>query len=323
MTDQTQLAPMERAKLAMKSNDKALLELAAKSKVVTKVESTSEREEAHNFLMTLRKTRVDIEKIGKEVRDDATKYAKAVIEEEKRLIGLISPEEERLRALRDDFDAKLQAERERAAREEQERVEAMERKMAALEHGLQFGDSSDRIRVRLQEVLDIVVDESYGHLEAAAKAKRLDTISTLESALEHAITAEKAAEENARMKAEAEARAAADAEAQAKRDAEERERLAVERKALEEEQARVAAERQALEQAKAEQERQRVEAEAEAKRLASAPDREKLFKFAEDLCKVQPPELETDEAQQIVNGASEALTKLAERIFAAAGKLGE
>lgn len=315
MTEQTQLAPMERAKLAMKSNDKALIELAGKSKVVTKVESKSEREEAHNFLMTLRKTRTDIEKIGKEARDDANKYAKAVIDEQNRLISIISPEEERLRQLRDDFDNKERLEQERAAREEMERVQALERKLADLDHGLQFGDTSERIRQRLQQVLDTVVDESYGDVQEMAAKKRLDTISVLESALESAIASEKTAEENARLKAEAEKAAAEQRAAEEKRLAEERAKLDAEREALAKQQAQLEEERLA-EKAKAEA------AEAEAKRLAAAPDQEKLFKLAKDLCELDMPEMATEAGQTIVNGSKDAINRLAERIVEAAGKLG-
>jgi hypothetical protein len=327
MTDQTQIAPAERAKLAMKSNDKELLALKAKSKVVTQVTNASERQEAHNFLMTLRKTRVAIEKIGKEARDDANKFAKAVIEEEKRLIGLIEPEEVRLEQLRDTFDQREEVERQRLAAEEAARVEEMERKMAALDHGLVFGDPSSRIRERLQAVIGIEVDESYGDLQESAKAKRVDTIAVLEQALEQALSIEKLAEENARIKAEAEERQRREAEEQARKDAEERERQAAERKRLDAEAAELAAQRKAMEdeqaRIKAENDARIAAEEAEARRLAAAPDKVKLLRYADDLTKVPFPELSTEEAQAILRGATEAIGKIQARIMELANRLGE
>lgn len=50
----------------------------------------------------LKKARVQIEKTGKALREDANAFAKAVIAKEKELIAIIAPEEDRLEALEDE-----------------------------------------------------------------------------------------------------------------------------------------------------------------------------------------------------------------------------
>ena len=60
----------------------------------------------------LKNARVHIEKLGKEMRDDANKFSKAVIAKEKELIALIEPEEDRLQAFEEEAKAQqIRAER--------------------------------------------------------------------------------------------------------------------------------------------------------------------------------------------------------------------
>lgn len=52
--------------------------------------------------ISLKNARVKIQKIGKELREDALAYQKAVIAKEKELIGIIEPEEERLSKIEEE-----------------------------------------------------------------------------------------------------------------------------------------------------------------------------------------------------------------------------
>lgn len=69
--------------------------------VVTDFDDPKQIEAVHAKRIELKKTRVSIEKRGKELREDAIKFSKAVIAKEKELIAIIEPEEMRLDRLED------------------------------------------------------------------------------------------------------------------------------------------------------------------------------------------------------------------------------
>lgn len=54
------------------------------------------------------RTRTTIQKIGKDMRDEANQFAKAVIAKEKELIGILLPEEERLKSIETDYEKGLE-----------------------------------------------------------------------------------------------------------------------------------------------------------------------------------------------------------------------
>lgn len=87
-----------------------------------------------NSRIKLKKTRVEIEKYGKTLRDDANKFAKAVIAKEKELIGIIEPEEIRL--------ADIEKEAEQLAIIEERKVKLPERKerLATIGDGVDVSD---------------------------------------------------------------------------------------------------------------------------------------------------------------------------------------
>lgn len=91
-----------------------LHELAEKYKELT-IDGLDDKdgyERVHKARMELVRTRLEITKTGKALRDDANKFAKAVIAKEKELVGLIEPVEKELKAKQDEIDEK----RERARR---------------------------------------------------------------------------------------------------------------------------------------------------------------------------------------------------------------
>jgi hypothetical protein len=128
VTQVTALTVVERAALAVRSTPELKQELATLaegSKHITAITNSDGRAQVHAALMALKNRRIDIEKIGKDARDDATKFSKAVIAEEDSLIALIQPEEDRLQAIRDEWDDRIEAERLAKVKAEQERVAAI------------------------------------------------------------------------------------------------------------------------------------------------------------------------------------------------------
>jgi hypothetical protein len=132
------LTPAQRAAVALGSAQHRvnLAELVRKSAGIVAVLNADAREEAHRAAMTLKTTRVVIEKAGKAAREDATAFSKAVIAEEKALVDMVRPEEERVLGLRDQWDAAREAERQAKLAAEQARVAKIADYIAGIrEHG--------------------------------------------------------------------------------------------------------------------------------------------------------------------------------------------
>lgn len=92
--------------------DKTAADLSAMAAAARAVDA-SDVPAVRRTRLDLRAARVQIEKYGKDMRDDANRFAKAVIAKERELIGIIEPEEERLAAI------------EEAARKAEERAAAL------------------------------------------------------------------------------------------------------------------------------------------------------------------------------------------------------
>jgi len=286
-TTSTELTVQDRAAVALGS-DKTRADLVAlvkKSAAILEIKNKPGRDECHSAAMALVKARTTIQKIGKDARDDATKFSKAVIEEERSLCGITAAEEARLLALRDDWDAKIAAEK--AAKEEaerkavaliRERINVMRDHLTAaagkpssviadlisvlkpLEISLEeFGDlagEAAQVKQQVLDRLDMMLDQAQ---EAEAEAARV--------AAERAELARQRAEQEAREKAERE-RVAAEQKAAA-------EKLAAERAEFERQQAQARAEQKARDDAdrarRDEEDRKAREARAaEDKRIADA-----------------------------------------------------
>ena len=224
---------------AVDLKDKAQLELVRTSRI------------------TLKKKRVQIEKFGKALRDDANKFAKAVIEKEKELIGIISPEEDRLKEIEEE------AEQLAILEERREKLPARKDRLAALEDGVEISD--DEILL-----MDSVQFEAYYNARVADKNEKVRQ----QAEADQRKRDEEARAENERKEAELKEREAAAAKKEEENKAEEA-RLAAEKEAREREEAareeeRKAAEKRAQEAdeaAKREaEEKARQEAEAAAKR---------------------------------------------------------
>lgn len=110
------LPPAERAAVAL---DFAALKAEVSNQAlqyadITTIENKAGRDQVHAAAMTLKGKRVEIQRRAKEVREDAVQFQKAVIAKGEELAAIIEPEEKRLIALRDEWDAEREAEKQAA-----------------------------------------------------------------------------------------------------------------------------------------------------------------------------------------------------------------
>lgn len=289
-TQLTTMTVTERAKRALvvtKTEDE-LKALAAKSLSITTITNDDGREQVHVARVSLKNTRVEIQRLGKEARDDATKFSKAVIAEEKRLIALIEPEEERLQKLQNAYDEAIQAEKQARIDAEMKRVADLQERLAELRGNRMLTPTSgaDLIAEHIKDIEEIAVDESFEEFREQAEAAKTDGLKWLSNL--HAAAAAHETEQ-ARIVAEREELARLRAEEE-KRQAAERARIAEE-----ERQAKIARE---IEDAKhAEELRQRQEAQAKADAEAKRLRDEEAAKHAAEL-KAQREKQEAEAAAE-------------------------
>lgn len=276
----TELAPIERAALALESTktEQHLLALATKHQSITVVKDKAGREQAHGAYIEVMRARTAVEKAAKEAREDATKFSKAVIAEAARLVAIVEPEEARLKEARDVWDeeqARIKAEEE--ARE-RARILAITERIAAIKNYVVLASNcrtSERIQ-ELQDKLAYLSMEGFEEFEAEAAdamkwaSGKVEEILTGKLGEEATVAAEKA--EQARIKAEQEAEAArlkAEREELARQRAEaaaEAKRVADEARAqAEAAEAKVRAAAEEMAAQRAEIERMRAELEAKSK----------------------------------------------------------
>ncbi|KWZ53320.1 hypothetical protein WK57_30495 [Burkholderia ubonensis] len=267
----------DRAKKALHTADHepALVALVQKTADITEIKNADGRAQCHTAYMTLKTRRTDIRKAGKDARDDATKFSKAIITEEDRLVALIEPEEQRLQKLRDEWDAKVEAERREKAQAEQRRKDGIRAKIDELRAvPLNLWEApAEKIAAALEdlEAFEVTADVFAEFIDAAHSA-RAEVVAKLTAmhaaAVERAVEAARVAaerEELARQRAEQEERERQAAAARA-----EQERVDRERREAEEAQARAEreAEQRKIDEQKAEIARQQAALEAERKRIA-------------------------------------------------------
>lgn len=228
--------------------------------VVTDFDDPKQIEAVHAKRIELKKTRVSIEKRGKELREDAVKFSKAVIAKEKELIAIIEPEEIRLDQLEDAAKQNaIEKERLRKWPERLERLKALEYK----------GGSSDDYVLRMMSDVDFetYINNVKAKIEAERLSKEREALLAQEMELkrkEEELAAKERALEKEKADRERAEREKVEAEAREKRRAEELEkaRLDGERKAKEEADRKAAEEKERIER----EDKERKDAEAKAER---------------------------------------------------------
>ncbi|MDP9090308.1 MAG: hypothetical protein M3O26_16400 [Pseudomonadota bacterium] len=113
-------------------SDDELRELAKKSATITEITNAAGKDQCHAARMMLKNTRLEIARVGEEGREDAVQTSKAIIALQKSRIALISGEEARLQAIQDEWDARIEREREAKVQAELARVDAINKRIEAL-----------------------------------------------------------------------------------------------------------------------------------------------------------------------------------------------
>jgi hypothetical protein len=260
--EQTALTLPERAAVALgtAAHEIKLRELLQTSINIVSVTNVDGRAECHAAYMTLKNSRITVEKAGKAATEDAKAFSKAVSAEEKRLIAIIAAEEDRLQTMRDKWDEDRAAERQALIAAERARVDAIHADIAAIRNmvATAAGKPSMLIKAACEIVTEICVDETrFGEFLPEAKQALVETFAKLESMFGDARTAEEAA---AKLEEERLAEAARMA---AERIQIERDRAELTERAAEQNRIYAAQEAEALAQFQAERARQAVELAAE------------------------------------------------------------
>ncbi len=233
--EQTALTLPQRAAVALRTDEHEikLRELLTNSARIVAPANKAGRDECHAAYMVLKNARCGITNLSDDATEDAKAFTKAVKAEAVRLIAIITAEEERLQGLRDDYDAKVEAEKQAKIAAERERLERIAGLIDAIKAVPATHVASDSATLRDVILTYSLVDISEAEFEEFRDKAILAmgiTLDTLNTMLE---TAERREQEAA------EAEAARIAEAQ--RIADERAELARLRAAHQAESDRVAA----------------------------------------------------------------------------------
>lgn len=279
------LAPEIRAETALAFADTKtkLQALAQQSVRIVDITGKPGYDECHSARMVLKNTRVDIQKRGKEARDDATKFSKAVIAKEKELIDIIEPEEARLQQLQEAWDAAREAERQAAAEAERLRVAGINEKIDAIRAlpASLVGKPSVVIKGQLAKLRSQELGADFAELLPVAQNAHAAALAKIEEQLQAQLAHET---EQARIKAEREELERLREADRLRREKEERDAAAAraeqerqdrERRVREEAQHRQRLDAEARERAarEAQERQQREAAEAEARRQREAEER--------------------------------------------------
>lgn len=267
----TELTVQDRAAVALGSSktEQTLIELASKNIAIVSILDKAGREQAHGAAMELKRARTTIEKVSKEAREDATKFSRAVIAEAARLVAIVEPEETRLIGLRDEWDNVQELLKQEKERVERARVTAIHERISTIRgyHALALEcRTSERVQILLDKLVATWLDCTPADFQEFFGEAQDVYLETQQRI--SALAQQKKADEDerARIKAEQDAEAAK-LKAEREAQAAEAKKLADERAALDAERAAMAAERAAI-AAKAETERMAKEAAEQAEQAA-------------------------------------------------------
>jgi hypothetical protein len=205
-----------------------LTQMVANTACIREVDITdkAQLEVVHNARIELKKTRVQIEKKGKELRDDANKFSKAVIAKEKELIAIIEPEEDRLKTIEEEAEALV------VRKEREERLPARILRLRDIGDGVEVADDfllsldstafegyfNDRVAKKNEaDRLKADADRRANEAEASRLQAEKDAREREDKAREEERT--KAAEDARRAEEERVAKAKREAEEAAKKEA--------------------------------------------------------------------------------------------------------
>lgn len=279
-----ELTVVQRAAVALGTaeHEFRLREMVKQSASIIEVKNGAGRDECHAAYMRLKNSRISVEKAGKSATEDAKAFTKAVTTEERRLIAITQAEEDRLQALRDDWDADVEAERQRKIAAERTRIEAIKGCIASIQNmPLQtVGKSSAEISAMIGFLAGSTIGEKFEEFADEAKAARLDSLDKMAKAE----TTQRAIETEAEAQRQQAAREKAERAEEAERLNVEREQLRRERaeladKLMEQERAQKAIQMEFDRKAKAEREQLEIERAALAAKIMAEESRQRAIQI--------------------------------------------
>lgn len=292
---------------------------------ITDIENKEQFQIVHDARMVVKIHRVAVEKKRKELKADALAWGKKVDSEAKRIFGMLEPIESHLMA--EENKVLEEQKRIEAENAEKERQIIQNRIDILFEYGVVM--PFQEVAVMADDIFNVTVVNAK--LAYAEERKRLTDEAAARKAEDERLSAERAELEKQRKEQEEKAAArkaeldaiqekiAADKAAledekrgieEAKRKEKDlKDRIAFEAKAKEE--ARIKAEQDAIEAAEIAKMEAELKAEAErleaARQKALRPDKEKLTEWVSFLMDISPPELENEEAVEIVDGIMDGI----------------
>jgi hypothetical protein len=292
-------------------------ETKAKALVITDPSQKKEMQLARDARLALKEIRVNAEKARKELKEQSLREGKAIDGIANVIKALIVPIEEYLEK-QEKFVENIEAERK--ARIYAERVSQIQ----------PFIEDINLFNIKEMS------DEAFAKLLEGSKLAFDARQQAIKKAEEERIAKEKAeAEERERTRLENE-KLKKEAEVREKAIAEERKKADEEKKKLEAQQAEERTKREKVErelkERKEAEEKAKREAEAKAKKEAEvkaeaerqsrlAPEKDKIFAFAENIKKVDVPRNLSEPAQRIVNEAEKKLLAISQEIKNALNKI--
>lgn len=280
----------------------------------------------------LKTARVQIQKTGKEMREEAVNFQRAVIAKEKELVAIIEPVEQEIKQKLDEIEKQKEIEQrklvlpDRRSQVEQLGFEPDDEQLLQMDSE-QFADF---IRGKKEERLEldrkafeeerIKKAQEEAERKAAEEAKLAEERRKIEE--EKALIAEEQRKideakriNEARKEAEERARKEAEARAQEEKERAEREKKEAEERARQEERDRIAAEQAEVERKRKEAEEKKAAEEAEkARQEALRPDKDKMLAFAKTLSDIEVPQCATEKGQAFARMIKEELNEIANKI---------
>lgn len=259
----------------------ALAAMAEKSRKLTVngIDDKDGYRAVHDARMELKKARVQITKIGKDLRASATEFNRAVIARENELIEIINPEEKRLDELESHIDHLREEAKKEAERKEIQRIQTIVDSFAQVGVGVDFieakGMTEEQVAERLQEATIAFKEKQEADRVAREEQERQRKENEAKEAAQRKAEMERQEAERIRL---------AKAQEELERVAVEQRRREAELRAREDEiRAKEEAQRrqEEMERAKKEAAEKAVQ-EAEAKAKAEKEEEEQRLKFAED-----------------------------------------
>jgi hypothetical protein len=250
-----ELTVVERANRALSTvkPEEKLRELAASTTDITTITNADGYKQCRAARIVLKEIRVDIQRTGKDAREDATAFSKAVIAEEKRLIGIIEGEEERLQTIEEEWDAKIEAERQARIKAEEDRIARLEERVQELRgcQTLTPASGSATIMEHIDDLEKLPVDGSFGEFQQQADDAKTAALTRLRALHKAALDHEAAQRQIEAERKELAQRRAEDAERERKADAERAQREEADRARQRAEQAAIRKNEAALQEIQA------------------------------------------------------------------------